>query len=129
MLDIVDYVPSKRLCELLIIEPSCGDGSFLECISKLLSKSALLHKNTTEELASAVRAYDLDKSALNVALRRCAKIFDDAGFDGRHIVGTWLTLEDFITASKPYADIVIGNPPYVRAKNIDRNRLINYIEA
>ena len=33
MLDIVDYVPSKRLCELLIIEPSCGDGSFLECIS------------------------------------------------------------------------------------------------
>ena len=38
-------------------------------------------------------------------------------------------MEDFITASKPYADIVIGNPPYVRTKNIDRNRLINYIEA
>ena len=70
-----------------ILEPSCGDGAFLD----------VLHQQGFDN----VTAYEIDKSLLH-----------------RHGV----IYESFISAETDKKfDLVIGNPPYIRWKNLDND--------
>ncbi|MBV6640910.1 MAG: class I SAM-dependent methyltransferase [Cyclobacteriaceae bacterium] len=83
-----------------ILEPSCGDGSFL----KSIERSSFKYGEIT-----AVE-YDVDeaKKAEMVAPKNTTVINND--------------FHDFCTNTKERFDLVIGNPPYIRYQYFDRNQ-------
>src|ERR1051326_968020 len=69
ILDLAGYSPATiRLAELMVLEPSCGDGAFLETIVARLLESERIHKGSIDwaapELDSALRAADISLPSL-----------------------------------------------------------------
>ncbi|GHV49510.1 putative modification methylase HindII [Bacteroidia bacterium] len=83
MIGLVDIAPESK-----ILEPSCGEGVFLD----------LLQKKGYDN----VSAYEIDNDL--------AKDFQNVKY------------ESFVTANiKEKFDLIIGNPPYIRWKNMEDN--------
>lgn len=76
-----------------ILEPSVGDGSFLDALNRL-------------GLLDRVTAIDIDNRAVE---RVCARLPG-----ARVTVGEFLT---YAASTESRFDLVIGNPPYIRRKN------------
>ncbi len=84
-----------------ILDPACGDGSFLVAAAEELS----IKKNDVDWL-SAIYGYDVDSQALLICLGRLLGRF--AGNGWPH-----LRCEDFLRADdKTRFSLIIGNPPY-----------------
>lgn len=83
-----------------ILEPSCGDGVFLETIAKLKSQF------------NSVTAIELDKTEANksrkIGLRNTKVINDD--------------FHTFCNKTTQRFDLIVGNPPYIRYQFFDRNQ-------
>lgn len=124
ILERVVSMQRKSLQDCLAIDIACGCGAFL------FSLANYLHSHCKLSYREAVqRLYGVDVSALSV--KRCKILLSLAALQNSEI----LTNEDFnihqgnslefdfatmlrVTENGGF-DIVIGNPPYVRAKNID----------
>lgn len=135
MLDIAGYVAGDvplRCTRLL--EPSCGDGAFLDCILTRLIASERAHPSSDQwndaDLAGAVRAFDLDMNAVArswalIQGRLCAAGCDEAA--ASRLAKTWVRHADFLLETEvAEADLVIGNPPYVRLEHLPKNVLSEY---
>ena len=102
--DIADFIAgwAVRGLEDSILEPSCGDGSFLASIQKALTKAnnTQLHNVTGVELDSA----EAEKSK-------------QYGYDV--INADFFTyFRDSIEGRQLY-DVIVGNPPFIRYQNFD----------
>ena len=99
--DLAHYL-SKWVAEVrpkTILEPSCGDGVFLETLSTLIPKN------------SAITAIELDKTEARLATDR-AKTLNGISVN----VTCTNFLEWYLTAGQQTGkfDSVVGNPPYIR---------------
>ena len=66
ILDKVGYTPDKDLSSIRILEPSCGEGEFVEEIAKRLITSSHLHGfDAVEAFDKNVRAFDIDKEKVS----------------------------------------------------------------
>lgn len=120
MLDLVGYTCDKDLSNVSIIEPSCGEGEFIIEIALRLKRSSLLFGfNAEEAFIKNVYGYDIDAGKIYI----CRKRLYDIGFISTE---ENITACDFLTTKVPNADIVIGNPPYVRYENIPEEKRILY---
>lgn len=103
-----------------IIDPSCGCASFIITIAKeLVKKYDISYKEVFEEYI-----YGIDINSDN--LRRTEILIDLLVLRYGHDLPEKINLYqgnaldfDYSKISSDKFDIVIGNPPYVRAKNID----------
>lgn len=97
-----------------ILEPSCGDGRFLEALSEAVSRNGA--KNGTVSIDAVELREDQFKLAQEKAKRLASK-----GLHAR------LYCDDFfswILNSPPDKtwDAVLGNPPYIRYQYFDKNQ-------
>lgn len=130
VLDIAGYAPGKGITGKVIVEPACGEGAFLVAIAERLAKELTSVHGDWDALRNAVRAYDIDADSLEVARTVTSSALVSAGCpegQARDLVDTWLVHGDFILDDVTRCDFVVGNPPYVRATEIDKDKRSEYV--
>lgn len=107
------YYTPQRLAERLlekvqpdasaeILDPACGDGSFLLAAAGYLSRK----RNGNQKFLAQLHGFDIDLQALLVCLGRIIAAFPGCGWPD-------LNHDDFLlNQNEPRFDLVIGNPPY-----------------
>ena len=129
VLDMAGYVNTHDLADRRVLEPSCGAGAFLGAIIDRLAASCVLHNQDLADCENAIRAWDLDPTAVDAA-----RVFTRAALEGHGvntsravtIANTWIREGDFLLQHHEPADWVIGNPPYVRLEDVPPSRTEAY---
>jgi adenine-specific DNA-methyltransferase len=92
-----------------IFEPSVGDGSFLNA----LSKSGIFNQyNNIQITALDINKDELNKAKKNVADVKCSKLFEHCDF------------LNYIKKDNTSYDLVIGNPPYIKKNLLKEEQII-----
>jgi hypothetical protein len=134
ILDLCGYTPDRDLASLRIIEPACGSGAFLGPIIERLAESAKTFGRDLASARDAIVAKDLQ--AANVKLSRAAarEALSVAGLDPSKaslLARRWIRQGDFLLDPLPNkpADLVVGNPPYIRLEAVPPELSIAYRQA
>ncbi len=134
ILDLCGYTPNRDLASLRIIEPACGSGAFLGPIVERLAKSAKTFGRDLASARDAIVAKDLQ--VCNVKMSRAAtrEVLSAAGLDPSKaslLARRWIRQGDFLLDSLPNksADLVVGNPPYIRLEAVPPELSIAYRQA
>lgn len=133
LLDLTDYTTDRDLGSLRLIEPSCGSGAFLGPVVERLIASARAHRRELSSLGDAIRAYDLQAEHVDSSRQLCQQLLANHGESpstATKLASRWVQRADFLlpsdlgplsgrahraSAVDEYgADVVIGNPPYIR---------------
>lgn len=132
MLDIAGYTTDKKLYEQVIVEPSCGHGSFLKSIVKRLLLTASEHNKLSKEIIiKCIRSFDLDPKAVEICRNMIEKellSFGISSLDAKQISHEWVICDDYLLYEPILADYIIGNPPYLRATEIPPNAREKYVD-
>ncbi len=131
ILDLAGYTPDRDLATLLGVEPACGEGAFLGPMIDRLLVSAGRRKRAAADLEDAIRAFDLSPVNVERARKLAESRLVDSGIEAdtaQRIAETWITCDDFLVTSSPDrpADVVVGNPPYIRLENVPPERTETY---
>jgi adenine-specific DNA-methyltransferase len=122
MLDLVGWTSDRDLTALTLVEPSCGSGAFIGPIVERLAQSADSHGLALDELGDVIWACDLNEPSVIAARRKATAVLVEHGMseDGAAALASkWFHHTDFLLVEHvPAADVVIGNPPYVRHDEI-----------
>lgn len=132
VLDIAGYVPGGGIIDSLVVEPSCGHGAFMVAIAERLADEIALCGRNWNELRGSVLGFDTDPNALRVCNKLVRKALEDRGCPqdlSADLVSGWLRCGDFLLDEIPGCDYVVGNPPYVRASDIEREKRDAYCKA
>ena len=102
------FITLPRGQGLSILEPSCGDGVFIEAIcNKLENSQKILH---------TIECIEIDKKALATAKAKTSKKFKQAKFVNQDFL-------DFQVNKRKRYDLIIGNPPYVVRKRLSEETI------
>lgn len=118
LLDLTGYTTDRDLGAVTLVEPSVGSGAFLLPALERLLDSADRHSRSADTLSGAVRAWELQPE--HVAGLRCAVEEVLTGRDvpialAKRLAREWIVEGDFLLdVSDVSADVVVGNPPYIR---------------
>ncbi|RAQ96302.1 hypothetical protein A4R35_12220 [Thermogemmatispora tikiterensis] len=131
MLDLAGYRAEEALSDRLALEPAAGEGAFLLALARRLLASWQRQGRPTRDLAPALLAYELDEGRASQARQALGRLLADYGFgaqEARELAASWLRTGDFLLEAPglPAADLVVGNPPYVRPEALPRERLSLY---
>lgn len=130
ILDLSGYVPSHNLVDAVVIEPSCGDGEFLEPIIRRLSDSCRRQSRPLKDCATSLQAFELYPEAVFASRRRAKSVLMECGWsetESDSTVRGWIREANFLLDPEmdlvsrlgSGIDFVIGNPPYIRLEAID----------
>lgn len=127
ILDMVRYTDDRDLGAMLIVEPCCGDGAFLGEIIGRLVRSCRRHGRSIERAKCAVVAFELDPSSAGRARRMVEDLLMREGVVGRvaaTLAGEWVRTADYLLEGQldRCADMVVGNPPYIRLEDVAGDR-------
>jgi len=130
LLDLTGYRTDVDLGAISVVEPSCGSGAFLGPLVERLIASAGAHARDLNTLSDAVRAYDLQAEHVETSRSLVRSLLTDAGAEestAAALAATWVRQADFLLdpIDRP-ADVVIGNPPYIRYDEIPAKTAIAY---
>ena len=123
LLDLTGYTADRDLGQVSLLEPSCGSGAFLSVVLERLIASAQGHGRDLASLGDAIRAYDLQAGHVEVCRALCRDQLVAAGESvstASALAERWVQQADFLLADMlsgiddSPADVVIGNPPYIR---------------
>lgn len=119
LLDLTRYTPDRDLGSLRLMEPSCGSGAFLGPAVERLIESAHRHDRPFSSLTGAIRAFDLRAGHVEAARGLCRDLLVNAGASpatASSLACEWIRFADFLLVEVENlpADVVIGNPPYIR---------------
>lgn len=127
LLDLTGYRADRDLGALTAVEPSAGSGALLLPMVERLVASAKKHGRDLRTLEGSIRAWELQPANVHTLRSLVRKLLTGAGASGleaNQLARAWLIEGDFLlpdgddllTADAPQveADIVIGNPPYIR---------------
>jgi adenine-specific DNA-methyltransferase len=131
ILDLVGYRVDADLATMIAVEPAAGEGAFLIPMVRRLLASLQLHGRSIEEAKRALLAYELDGQASAWARQLVVKELMDAGIPRREADCTaagWIFEGDYLlsSASAPRADVIVGNPPYIRYDDLPEDLLRSY---
>lgn len=119
LLDLTGYTTDRDLSRTHLLEPSCGSGAFLGPAVERLIASAQGHGQDLALLGDAIRSYDLQAEHVQICRTLCRGLLVAAGApasDASALAERWVRHADFLLSGiedRP-ADVVIGNPPYIR---------------
>ncbi|QNX88373.1 Eco57I restriction-modification methylase domain-containing protein [Acinetobacter seifertii] len=134
ILDLVGYTDDRALYQLSLLEPSFGDGDFLQIVVQRLVNSWKKVKNlddlSFEVLLNSIRAVEIHKKTFESTRFKLIELLKNENFTTNQaiqLVDSWLINEDFLlTPIDQSFDFVVGNPPYVRQELIENELLIKY---
>ena len=122
ILDLCGYVASEDLSLRVAVEPACGDGAFLVPIAQRLSASLRLHGRRLSDAKSAIRGFDLQEQHVERCRRSTVGQLLADGWDPTDVatvVAAWIRQGDYLlTVHAQDADLVVGNPPYIRSDDM-----------
>jgi adenine-specific DNA-methyltransferase len=117
---IVEWGFDLQSQSMNILEPSCGDGSFIQSVSRHLSNSA---SNKKDISLLGVEFDDLESEKARKRLNKMKKKF---GCKGKIINDDYfdymLNTNDIIAKRK--FDLILGNPPYIRYQYFEHGKSI-----
>jgi hypothetical protein len=129
LLDLTGYTADRDLGQVHLLEPSCGSGAFLGPVVERLIESVQRRGRDLASLGDAIRAYDLQAQHIQACRVLCRDLLVAAGEPASVAIGLaarWVRHADFLLTGqlgdvegrpeieeRP-ADVVIGNPPYIR---------------
>ncbi len=130
ILDLAGYTDDQDLAMLIAVEPACGTGAFLvPMVERLLSSCAQKGRNVATA-AGALRAYDLLPANVAVSrqvVERVLRAHEVSATTAAALAATWVTQADYLLMDHDEAaDLVCGNPPYIRLENIPPERSNSY---
>jgi hypothetical protein len=119
ILDLAGYRAEEDLAALYAVEPSAGDGAFLLPMIRRLLDSVETHGRTLDQARTALHAYELDEQSATRAIGLAVAELVRRGADiatAKVIAQGWVTVGDYLlqSPSDRKADLVVGNPPYIR---------------
>lgn len=135
ILDLAGYSPLDRdLTKLRLLEPSCGDGAFIQAIVARVLASARHHRARidwrSKGLERAITAVDLNPRAVSATREAVAGMLVAAGAPiarASDLAERWVNEADFLLETIPHRfDFVVGNPPYVRLEELPKQVLAAY---
>jgi hypothetical protein len=131
MLDLAGYTPDRDLQSLTIVEPAVGDGGFLVPIVERLIASSQQLGRPIESTVNAIAGYELDPASVEQCRRTVFALLEENGVSpeaGHRLITNWIRTADFLLDrdGMPQADIVVGNPPYIRLEDISSERAAQY---
>lgn len=123
ILDLAGYTADRPLTQLVAVEPSAGDGAFLQEMARRLVWSARRHKQPLDQAHDAIRAFEIAPAAAAAAISAIESTLIDLDVEASlaaSLAASWIKQADFLEASLgfPVADFVVGNPPYIRLEEI-----------
>lgn len=130
ILDLVGYTADRDLAGHRLVEPACGAGAFLGVIAQRLSQSCRSYGRPITDAMDAVRAFDLlprnvqaSRKTVVDALSRDGWTSEEAGV----VAKAWVRQGDYLLLAKhPSADVIVGNPPYIRLEAVPEGRMRLY---
>ena len=135
ILDLCDYRPDLDLTKLRVVEPSVGSGAFLGPVLDRLLAAKAKHAEHGPWLAlrECIRGWDLQVEHVEASKRLVLTRLAQAGCpraDAEWLADYWLHEGDFLLAEPMQgADLVVGNPPYIRIEDIPAALLAAYRAA
>jgi len=135
ILDLAEYRPEvARLSTQRLLEPSCGDGAFLQAIVRRVISSERMHGDELDwnnsDLDRCVRAIDLSESAVEKARVLIVEGLVAEGcpqIRASTLAATWAIQGDFLLVNwEEKFSVVVGNPPYVRLEDLPKRVLAEY---
>lgn len=131
ILDLAGYTPEQDLTRRTAIEPSVGQGAFLVPMVERLLQSASRHGVDLTACREAILGFDIDPTAVAAARAGVVETLTAGGVDratAARLARTWVRHGDFLLTAPdlPTADWVLGNPPYVRVEDVDRDLMTSY---
>jgi hypothetical protein len=134
ILDLAGYTVDRDLGALAAVEPACGAGAFLGPMVERLLVSCASHGRSVADATAAIRASDLLQDNVDSSRKAVSAELQDAGLDPESATGLarrWVSQGDFLLTDHELgsADLVIGNPPYIRLENVAPQRSQAYRAA
>lgn len=130
LLDLTGYTADRNLGELTLVEPSAGSGAFLLPALERLLDSADRHGRLPETLAGAVRAWELQPDHVARLRQAVVTTLTTRGVGtatATRLARTWIVPGDFLlSSSRVTADVVVGNPPYIRYDDLPEDIAFAY---
>lgn len=130
ILDLLGYTPEKDLAKLTVVEPACGEGAFLAVIAARLSASCRAHGRPITDSAGVIRAFDLLERNVERSQAVVEKCLHADGWnieDARRVARSWVRRGDYLLqGGGSRADVVVGNPPYIRLEDVPSDRMDAY---
>lgn len=105
---------SDLLSGKVIIEPSAGDGAFVVPLIERIIEECFNDIGKLRNALANIHIYELDRGIIPALKENIGSILHDPNLVS--LVNIYIG--DFLLANIPQADIVVGNPPYVRYDNI-----------
>lgn len=121
MLDHVGYFADSSILDKKMLEPSCGDGSFLVAAASRLIKAGKEAGYTGDQLKTLLTeniwGVDYDEDIIPVALLNLKALTDAEGIPEVE----WNLTHSDALLFQHYGefDFVVGNPPYIRIHKMD----------
>ncbi|MFN8106286.1 MAG: Eco57I restriction-modification methylase domain-containing protein [Nocardioidaceae bacterium] len=123
MLDLVGYTPDRDLTKLVAVEPSVGSGAFWVPMVERLLLAASRRSIAPANLCDALRGYDLQSEHVETCIKVSVTMLLDAGATpevANQVASRWLRAADYLLDDEDVrADVVVGNPPYIRSDELD----------
>lgn len=134
MLDLAGYTPDQNLTTARLLEPSAGDGEFVQAAVARLLSSYFQRGGRAEEagnaLAEAICAVELHETSYYKARSNVGAQLAELGISEdviEQLLGQWFVCGDYLLTPLPaHFTHVLGNPPYVRQERIPAALLEEY---
>lgn len=104
----------KSLANKVIIDPAVGTGAFLIPIIERIQEECNGNISAINNAFKNIYVFDIDEIAIEELIENIKDILVDQ--DSLDFIN--ISVEDYLLSKIPDADIIIGNPPYVRFDNI-----------
>jgi hypothetical protein len=135
ILDLLGYTSDRDLGSLVAVEPACGSGAFIIPMVERLLRSACLRGRDPQELAGAIRGFDLLTTNILASRHAVRELLESRGGlasdEANDLASAWLARDDFLLMpfDEASVDVVVGNPPYIRLESVPRERSDLYRRA
>ena len=102
------------LSDKVIIDPAVGSGAFIIPIIKKIQEECNNNVASINKALKNIYLFDIDE----IAIEELKENIQNVTIDSKSINCINIITEDYLLYDIPKADIIIGNPPYVRFDNI-----------
>ena len=115
-LDIVEFLSNwvVTLKTRTILEPSCGDGRFLEALSEVILR------NGSKNGAISIDAVEISEDQVELAEKK-ARNLASKGLQARVYCDDFFSWILNVPSDKTW-DAILGNPPYIRYQYFDKDQ-------
>ena len=132
ILDIAGY-SGPEILDKRLLEPCCGKGSFLTAVTeRLVGEAKTAGSFDVATLVPRVVSYDLDQDSVDLSRQAVADILISNGMapeDAVSVAEAWVRCGDYLLSNVEPCDFTVGNPPYLRATEIDPAARAEYVST